>query len=249
MSKHISLRFGCKQCVSKWFQVGYINHICGTSEWSQGFKQCSRCVQRPPCFCKCHETCTTRMADVPNCEQYCRGQCCSHQWARGPGGAGNFAGGSHQNSGSNSISAGPRNPMGPSKGKPKNPRGKPRNPKSQQEGKIETVPFDDLSDLFPITKVEFPDVFAGSNKKGPKNDRVVKRGPDSGVMPGNEVTGEDDSGTDAKMSGLIFPNFGSKDSDKKAGAGQDSRKRSSSELESDFKRDKSYFELEDSMDS
>ena len=115
--------------------------------------------------------------------------------------------------------------------------------------KINKVPFDDLSDLFPITKVEFPDVFAGSNKKGPKNDRVVKRGPDSGVMPGNEVTGEDDSGTDAKMSGLIFPNFGSKDSDKKAGAGKDSRKRSSSELESDFKRDKSYFELEDSMDS
>ena len=137
--------------------------------------------------------------------------------------------------------------MGQSKVKPKNPRGKPGNPMRQQEGnsgthwvKIEKVPFDDLSDLFPITKVEFPDVFAGSNKKGPKNDRVIKRGSDSG---------EDDSETDAKMSGLIFPDFGSKDSDNKAGAGEDSGKRSSSELESDYKRDKSYFELEDSMAS
>ena len=138
--------------------------------------------------------------------------------------------------------------MGPSKGKPKNPRGKPRNPMGQQGGnlgsssiKMEKVPFDDLSDLFPITKVEFPDVFAGSNKKGPKTDRVRKRG-----------SAQDDSDkaeTDSKMSGLIFPDFGSQDSDNKAGAGEDSGKRSSSELESDFKRDKSYFELEDSMDS
>ena len=187
---------------------------------------------------------------MPNCQQYCRGQCCSHHWTN-TGSGGNYAVGNHKNTGSNSISAGPRNPMGQSKGEPRNPRGKPTNPMGQQGGnsgspsvKMEKVPFDDLSDLFPITKVEFPDVFGDSNKKDPKNDRVAKSGSDSGEMPGNEVAGQDDSDnaeTDSKMSGLIFPDFGSDSDDSDPG------KRLGSELELDHKRDKSYFELEDSV--